>query len=290
NQWVIDKEKSGMKWVYYREVLREPLAEFLACFIVRGFCVMILFGDGVVAQVVLSNGLKGNYQSINWGWGVGVMFGVYISGGVSGGHLNPCVTLANCVFRGFPLWKLPIYAVAQILGCFFGALVVYLNYYSAFNVYEGLGKRTVIGPTATAFVFSTYPQAFLSVTGEFFSEVIGSAALMLCIFAIQDQYNIPANDKGPLVILFLIFGIGACLGWQTGYAINMARDFGTRLLAYVVGYGNDVWTANHYYFWIPMLAPFIGCLLGGFIYDFFVYTGPESPLNAPYFGLKRFIK
>lgn len=211
---------------------------------------------------------------------------MYISGGVSGGHLNPCVTLANCVFRGFPLRKLAVYTVAQVAGCFFGALIVYANYYSALNAYEG-GTRTVAGPRATAGVFSTYPVVFLSRTGQFFSEVVGSAALMVCIFAICDQYNHPANDKGPLVILFLVFGIGACLGWQTGYAINMARDFGTRLLSYAVGYGNEVWTAGHYYFWVPMLAPFAGCLLGGFIYDVFVYTGAESPVNAPYFGLRR---
>ncbi|EMR09454.1 hypothetical protein PNEG_02398 [Pneumocystis murina B123] len=248
---------------------------------------MILFGDGVVAQVVLSGSTKGNYQSINWGWGIGVMFGVYISGGISGGHLNPCVTLANCVFRGFPFWKFPIYALSQTAGCFFGALIVYLNYYSAFDAYEGAGKRTVVGPTATAFVFSTYPASFLSTGRQFLSEVVGSAALMVCIFAICDQYNTPANDKGPLIILFLIFGIGACLGWQTGYAINMARDLGTRLLSYVIGYGNEVWSAGHYYFWVPIIAPFIGCLLGGFLYDLFIYIGVESPLNSPYFGIKR---
>lgn len=141
-----------LAWSRIRYTLREPLSEFFGVFI------LILFGDGVVAQVVLSSGEKGDYQSISWGWGLGVMLGVY-TGGISGAHLNPAVTFANCVFRRFPWRKFPIYMLAQILGAMAASAVVYANYKSAFDVYEGgAGIRTVSGPTATAGIFCTYPQ------------------------------------------------------------------------------------------------------------------------------------
>ena len=78
--------------------------------------------------------------------------------------------------------------------------------------------------------------------------------------------------------------------WETGYAINLVRDFGPRLMSYAVGYGGEVFSAGGYYFWVPMVIPFIGCMFGGFLYDFFIYTGPESPLNSPRLGLDRYIK
>lgn len=268
-------------WPRLRHKIREPLAEFLGTFI------LILFGDGVVAQVVLSKGTKGDYQSISWGWGIGVMMGVYVAGGISGGHLNPAVTFTNCVFREFPWKKLPIYAASQFLGAFCAAFVVYGNYKAAFDNYEGHGIRTVVGDTATAGVFCTYPASFTTRTGMVFSEIIASAILIIVIFAINDHNNIQAGPLAPIILFFLIFGIGACFGWQTGYAINPARDFGPRLASYILGYGPKVFTTGGTYFWIPIVCPVIGCTFGGFIYDLLVYTGDESPINMPYMGVKR---
>ena len=210
-----------------------------------------MFGDGVVAQVVLSKGEKGDYQSISWGWGLGVMLGVYTAG-ISGAHLNPAVTLANCIFRKFPWRKFPIYMLAQTLGAMVASGVVYANYLSAINVYEGgPGIRTVPGysETATAGIFCTYPAPFMSKTGQFFSEFIASTLLMFLIYALKDDGNIGAGPLTPLGLFFIIFGIGACFGWETGYAINLARDFGPRLMSYFLGYGHEVWAAGNYYFW-----------------------------------------
>lgn len=117
-----------------------------------------------------------------------------------------------------------------------------------------------------------------------FSEYIASTVLMFIIFAIGDQDNNPAGDKGPLILFFLIFGLGATLGWETGYAMNFARDFGPRLFTYAAGYGSGVFSAGGYYFWIPMVVPFLGCLTGGTLYDLFIYSGP-SPMNAHKFGV-----
>ncbi|TID13011.1 hypothetical protein E2P81_ATG09931 [Venturia nashicola] len=272
-------------WSKIRAYMQEPFSEFFGCFI------MILFGDGVVAQVVLSNGEKGDYQSISWGWGLGVMLGVY-AGGKSGGHLNPAVTFANCIFREFPWRKLPVYLIAQLLGCMCASAVVYGNYKSAIDVFEGGANiRTVPGFSnhSTAGIFCTYPAEFLTRTGQFFSEIVASTILMFCIYALKDDGNIGAGNLTPLALLFVIFGIGACFGWETGYAINLARDFGPRLMSYFLGYGHEVWSAGNYYFWIPMVAPFFGCTFGGFLYDVFIYTG-ASPINTPWMGLGRLLR
>lgn len=180
------------------------------------------------------------------------MLGVYVAG-KSGGHLNPAVTLASCVFRGHPWRKFPVYFVAQVLGAMTGAAIVYANYRSAIDVFEGgVGIRTVSGATASAGVFCTYPAAFLTRTGMVFSEFIASAILQFVIFALGDANNMGAGPLMPLMLLFLIFGIGACFGWETGYAINLARDFGPRLVSYMIGYGSEVWSAGGYYFWVSL--------------------------------------
>lgn len=235
------------------------------------------------------------------------MLGVYTSG-ISGAHLNPAVTFANCVFRKFPWRKFPGYMLAQILGAMTASAIVYANYKSAIDVFEGgSGIRTVSGETATAGIFCTYPAPFMTKTGMFFSEFIASTLLMFLIYALKDDGNIGAGNLTPLCLFFVIFGIGACFGWETGYAINLARDFGPRLVSYMIGYGHEVWSAGGYYFWVsfwepksplciaannfqvPMVAPFCGCTFGGFLYDTFLFTG-ESPINTPFLGFKRFIQ
>lgn len=283
--------RSELLWSRIRTVLREPFAEFW------GVAIMIMFGDGSVAQVLLSTGQTtapggngfGSYQSINWGWGLGVMLGIYVAGD-SGAYLNPAITFSSCLFRQLPWRRFPVYFIAQLLGGFVGSGIVYANYISAIDWFEG-GKMRTVPPAekATAGIFCTYPQAFVTKGSQFFSEFIASALLMFVIFALKDPSNngVPKSDKWfPLCLFFLIFGLGSCFGWQTGYAINLARDFGPRLMSYAVGYGPEVWSAGGYYFWIPMVAPFLGCAFGGFLYDLFIYTGP-SPVNTPWMGLKH---
>lgn len=276
-------DETQLRWPKARSICQDAFSEFL------GTMILILFGDGVVAQVVLSKNTKGDYQSISWGWGIGVMLGVYVAG-KSGGHINPAVTLANCVYRGHPWRKFPVYLLAQLTGAMAGAAIVYGNYRSAIDQFEGGSQfRTVTGPNATAGIFCTYPAEFMTRTGMFFSEFIASAILQFVIFAMADNSNIGAGPLMPLGLFFLIFGIGACFGWETGYAINLARDFGPRLVSYIFGYGREVFSAGGYYFWIPIVAPFCGCVAGGGLYDLFIYTG-ESPINSPYLGVNRLLK
>ncbi|KAF2097145.1 aquaporin [Rhizodiscina lignyota] len=276
-----------LAWSRVRSTAQDAFSEFFGVFI------FLLFSLASIAQVVLSNGQKGTYTSIVLGWGVGITLGAYVAG-KSGAHLNPGVTLSMCVYRRLPWSKFPVYAVAQTAGAFAAAAVVYGNYIKAIDAYEGgPGIRTVPGfsTNATAGIFATYPADVVagSKTAQFFSEFIPSSILMFMIFALTDEGNIAAGKLTPLGLGLTFVGITACFGWETAFALNFARDFGPRLLTAAVGYGSEVWTADGHYFWVPMIAPFLGCLFGGFLYDVFVYEG-DSPINTPWMGLKRLVR
>jgi aquaporin-3 len=245
-----------------RGTAREAVAEFL------GTLTLIVFGCGVVAQVVLSRQTAGEYLSINLAWGLAVTMAVYVSGGVSGAHLNPAVTIALAVLRGFPWSKVAPFIVAQIAGAFVGALIVYVGYMEAFTNFDN-GIRQVAGPQGTAGIFATYPQAFLSTfPGGFLDQVIGTALLVGVIFAISDARNTPPPaGLAPVVVGLLVVVIGATWGFNAGYAINPARDFGPRLFTFVGGWGADVFRAGNSWWWVPIVAPVVGGVLGGFVYD-----------------------
>ncbi len=246
-------------------ILREVLAEFL------GTCVLILFGAGVVAQYLLSGGANGSYLAINLTWGLGVVMGCYVAGGVSGAHINPAVTLALAVHRGFPWRKVLPYSVAQIAGAFAGALIVYVTYHEALAAFDG-GVRQVTGPQATAFIFSTYPQPHLSTfPGGLIDQVVGTAILVGVIFGIVDTRNAaPPAWMTPFIVGLLVAAIGAAFGFNAGYAINPARDLGPRLFTLVGGWGVEVFRAGNNWWWVPIVGPLAGGVLGGWVYDVFV--------------------
>jgi MIP family channel proteins len=252
---------------------REAAAEFFGTF------VLIAFGVGVVAQTVLSRNANGSVLSINIGWGIAVMFGIYASGGVSGAHLNPAVTVALAVHRQFPWRKVLPYALAQVAGAFVASAVVYATYREALFAFDG-GTRMVEGAAATAGIFATYPQGYLSIAGGFVDQVVGTMLLMAGVLAVTDQRNVapPAWLTGPLVGL-LVVGIGVAFGFNAGYAINPARDFGPRLFTFVAGWGSGVFSAGNGWWWVPIAAPIVGAILGAWLYDTFVnrhHVAPEA--------------
>jgi MIP family channel proteins len=252
---------------------REAAAEFLGTFI------LIAFGVGVVAQTVLSKEANGSYLAINLGWGLAVMLGIYTAGGISGAHLNPAVTVALAVHRDFPWSKVAPYVAAQMAGAFAASAVVFLNYREAFTAFDG-GMRMVEGATATAGIFATYPQPYLSIAGGFVDQVVGTMLLMAGVLAVTDQKNVgaPAWLTGPLVGL-LVVAIGVSFGFNAGYAINPARDLGPRLFTFVAGWGGGVFTAGNGWWWVPVVAPCVGAILGAWLYDTFVnrhHVAPEA--------------
>jgi MIP family channel proteins len=239
---------------------RELYAEFLGTF------VLIALGAGVVAQVVLSNKQNGEYLSINIAWGFAVTMGIYVAGGVSGAHLNPAVTLALAFRRDFPWSKVLPYSIAQTAGAFTGAAVAFGVYRAAFNNFDG-GVRMIAGEKGTAGIFATYPQPYLSTIGALIDQIVGTAMLLLVIRAIGDARNNPAGNLGPVVVGFLVMAIGMAFGLNAGYAINPARDLGPRLFTAIAGWGVEVFRANNFYFWVPIVGPLIGGPLGALVYD-----------------------
>jgi len=255
---------------------RELLAEFFGTFI------LIVFGVGVVAQVVLSKQTAGTFLSINVAWGLAVTMGCYVSAGVTGAHLNPAVTLALAARRDFPWNKVLPYSLAQIAGAFVASSVVFVTYHEALNAFDG-GVRQVAGTQGTAGIWATYPQPFLSVfPGGFIDQIVGTALLVAGIFGITDSRNSPAPaGLAPVIVGLLVVLIGATFGFNSGYAINPARDFGPRLFTFVAGWGGEVFRAGNGWWWVPIVAPCIGGVLGGWVYDAFVGSRFPSRQSTP---------
>ncbi|TCD66287.1 hypothetical protein EIP91_001578 [Steccherinum ochraceum] len=264
------------RWATIREHLREPAAEFF------GVLLLVLFGSGVNAQTTLSANKAlagtpaGDYTSAVLGWGVGLALGAWVSAGISGGHINPAVTISFALLRDFPWKKVPTYILAQVLGGICGAGIVYANYHQAIDIFES-GQRTL----STAGFFGTFAAPHMSAAGAFFEEFLGTAVLLFVICAVTDKRNSPPPaGLVPLVLFFTLMGIAAAIGWQTGFALNPARDFGPRALTAMVGYGKQVFTyRQHYWIWCGIMAPILGGLVGVFAYDVLIFTGEESILN-----------
>ncbi|KAG9280855.1 aquaporin-9a [Astyanax mexicanus] len=241
-------------------IFKEFLAEFLGTF------VLVLFGCGSVAQTVLSRNTLGEPLTIHLGFTTGLMMGVYVAGGVSGGHLNPAVSLAMVILGKLKIWKFPIYVIAQFLGAFAGAAGVFGLYYDAFMDFTS-GILSVTGINATGHIFASYPGRHLTVLGGFIDQVFGTGMLVLCILAITDGKNIGA-PKGvePLAIGLIILGISVSMGMNCGYPLNPARDLGPRLFTAVAGWGMEVFSTADYWWWIPVAGPLIGGITGAVVY------------------------
>ena len=238
----------------------ELLAEFL------GTLVLILFGNGVVAMVVLFGHnvpgeiVNGGYTNITVAWGLGVTMGIYIAGKTTGAHLNPAVTVTLAAFRGFPWRKVVPYSIAQTAGAFVAAALVFWNYHPAF-----LKADPALDHTAG--IFTTFPAFPDFPSAGLLDQVIGTALLLLLIFAMTDERNQPPGNLAPLMIGLIVVAIGMSFGGLHGYAINPARDFGPRLLTVVAGFKNNGLTDGGYVFWVPIVGPILGGLIGGFTYD-----------------------
>lgn len=261
---------------------RQYIAEFF------GTLVLMVFGFGVNAQVVLGERQFGDWLSMNFGWGLAVMFGVYVCGKISGAHLNPAVTLAMAIRGAFPWKRVAPFIVLQVLAAFLASALVYATYYEAFDSAEQAAAAPnqaeawvsyspdSAGRTmATAGVFGTYPNGALwfektvsNWTG-LIDQIVGTALLLICICAVTDEKNgAPKSNLAPMMIGASVLLIGIGFGFNCGYAINPARDFGPRLFTLVAGYGPAVFTTPNAWWWlVPIVGPFIGGVIGVLMYD-----------------------
>jgi glycerol uptake facilitator protein len=240
----------------------ELVAEFLGTF------VLILFGNGVVAMTVLfGTGLpgeivKGGYTNVTIGWGLAVTMGIYIAGRISGAHLNPAVSISLAVYRDFPWRKVAPYSLAQTLGAFLASALLYVNYLPAFRAFDpGLEK--------TAGIFTTFPAFPQDLFAGLLDQTLGTALLLLMVLAITDERNQPPGaNLGALMVGLVVVAIGMGFGGMHGYAINPARDFGPRLFTVLAGFRNNGLTDGPKIFWVPIVGPVLGGILGSAAYDF----------------------
>jgi glycerol uptake facilitator protein len=236
-----------------------------------GTMILILLGDGVVANVVLkqSKGHNAGWIVVTAGWGFAVAIGVYVAGWASGGHLNPAVTIGLAAVGKLDLGQIPLYLVAQFLGAFLGAVLVWLAFLPHWSQTEN--------PSAKLGVFATIP-AIRHTLGNFLCEVIGTAVLLMGVLGIANKNNGITGGLGPYAVGILVFSIGLSLGGPTGYAINPARDLAPRLahaLLPIPAKGSSDWR----YAWIPILGPIAGGVLGAVLYH--ALFGALTPLAAP---------
>ena len=236
-----------------------------------GTLLLVLLGDGVVANVVLNRtkGQNSGWIVITVGWGIAVAMSVYAVGRISGAHLNPAVTLGLAAIGSFAWADVPGYIGAQMAGAFAGAILVWLMYLPHWGA--------TADPGAKLAVFATAP-AIRNTAANVIGEVIGTAALLFGILAIAanaqtlskpgdvDLSFVFSRGLQPLLVGILVLGIGVSLGGPTGYAINPARDLGPRLAHAVLpipGKGTSDWA----YSWIPVVAPIVGGVLGAAAYS-----------------------
>ncbi len=236
-----------------------------------GTMVLILFGDGCVASFALFNKVSDNPFANTWtviifGWGFAVMLGVYVAGKISGAHINPAVTFALAVNGSFSWRKVIPYWIAQVLGAFVAALILFYVYQGAISNALGGAALSATNVSQVGGVFYTSPKPFVGTFGAFMDEFVGTALLLGLILAIVDGRNQPVQaNLNPLIIGFLIVAIGASFGLNSGYAINPARDFGPRLWMAIAGGGTG---ALNDYTWIPIVAPLLGGAFGALLYKY----------------------
>lgn len=221
-----------------------------------GTMILIVFGGGVVGGVVLKKSKAENsgWIVITMGWGLAVAMAVYAVGQFSGAHLNPAVTIGLAAIGSFPWSDVPTYIIAQMIGAFIGAVIVYLHYLPHWQATDDQGAKLA--------VFSTDP-AIKNPAANLLSEVIGTFILLLGLLALGA--NKFAEGMNPFIVGFLIVAIGLSLGGTTGYAINPARDLGPRIAHFILpipGKGSSNWG----YAWIPVVGPIIGGTYGALFY------------------------
>ena len=237
------------------------IAEFI------GTMILILLGDGVVANVLLRNskGENSGWIVITFGWGMAVAMAVYAVGAISGAHINPAVTVGLASIGAFDWAQVPGYVIAQLLGAFTGAVLVWLAYLPHWAETDDPGLK--LG------VFSTAP-AIRSTAANIICEIIGTAMLVFGVLGIVNNANVIGGDLAavfgtgfaPLLVGLLVLGIGLSLGGPTGYAINPARDLGPRIahaILPIAGKGGSDWG----YAWIPVVAPLIGGVIGAVLWN-----------------------
>jgi len=262
-----------MRKIFAGELISEAVAMFI----------IIAFGDSVAAMYSLY--APSPYQGAYWGvciaWGLAVTIAIYTTGSVSGCHANPAVTLALALYRKFSWRKVIPYCIAQTVGAFLGACVVYYLFGPVIDHFNAANNMTRAAGGAAG-VFFTHPGLAITPMHAFGDQIILTAFLIFGIFAITEQYNemAPGANSGALIIGFLVATIGASMGYLEAWAINPSRDFGPRLFCFFTGWGASALPSPQNYWWVPIVGPLIGGAVGGAAYQWLIHPYLPAKIRA----------
>ncbi|KAL4816225.1 aquaporin-like protein [Aspergillus spinulosporus] len=261
-------------WGMIRHYIRRELAEWL------GMTVAMLLGLCAGLSTFTSSNQAGSFPSLAAAWGFGFMVAIYLAGGISGGHLNPAITISMWIWRGFPARRCLTYTIAQVIGAITAAGIAYALYHDAI-VQLAASSNVPQSQTDVKQAMVVTPKPFVQPVASFFTEFVGSAILIGTILALGDDSNAPPGaGMQAFIIGIIITVLVLALGYTTGGCFNPARDFGARLVTVMAGWGGQMFTEYHiWWLWGPWVADILGGLFGGFMYDLIIFTGGESPIN-----------
>ncbi|KAF1344326.1 aquaporin-like protein [Delphinella strobiligena] len=276
-----DNAELRNRWARIRAQSPEPLAEFVAT------AISVYIGLAASLSKTTSNGEYGDFHTQSLSWGFGVMFGIYVAGGVSGAHLNPAISITLSLFRGFPWRRCGVYIIAQILGGLVAGAIAFAVYHDAIYNFD-----PALTPAKSGIALFTIPQPFASISTAFFNEFISGVVLMTVLLALGDDTNAPPGaGMNAFILGLLVTTLIFCSGYQTGLALNPARDFGPRLIALWMGYPRSIFSGySWWWLWGCWVAPLVGCITGCTVYDTMVFSGGESPLNYRWPSKKEFVR
>jgi len=272
----IEKQKNENNWNLERlikccfSIKNHYVKEFLAEFL--GTLLLVLFGCGSVAQYRLRKEESNSNPillTINLAFGFGLTLGILITSKISGGHLNPAVSFAALLIGKINVLQFVLYVIGQFIGSFLASLFVYLTYLDALKALPDMYTIKF------ASIFATYPRESLSCFGGILDQTIGTFLLITVFLAMVDKRNNTKEDGLHWSTVAFVMGltvtlIGMSLGYNSAFAINPARDFAPRVFSCIVGWGGQVFSAGNYFFWIPIVAPFVGALIAVVFYNILI--------------------
>ncbi|KAL4938259.1 hypothetical protein BDV06DRAFT_58201 [Aspergillus oleicola] len=262
-------------WGKIRHHGRQELAEWL------GVTLAMTLGLCAGLSTFTSQNQAGSFGSLAPAWGFAFMTAIYVCGGISGGHLNPAITISMAVWRGFPARRCISYTLAQVLGAITAAGVAYGLYHDAI-VNISTMSQVPQNQSAAKQAMVTLPKEFVNPPVAFFTEFVGSAILIGVIMALGDDSNAPPGaGMQAFIIGIVITVLILSLGYTTGGCFNPARDFGARLVTVMAGWGGNPMFTEYWAWWVwgPWIADISGAFFGAFLYDLIIFTGGESPVN-----------
>ncbi|CAF1165538.1 unnamed protein product [Adineta ricciae] len=256
-------------------------------------CIMILIGEGAIANYKFTQEPSQSTLPIAIAFGVGVYTALMLAAPIAGAQLNPALSISLLTIGDIKPLLCLLYVIAQVVGAFLGAVLVYVVYVKQFDAYDG-GRREMIGVTGTADVFFTMPSEGIPNWSAFIDQVIGTGILMIFVLAVGNKSNQSTSKViHPFAYALIVIGIISAFSINAGAAVNPARDFGPRIFgAFIYGW-KAVFTVHDYYFWVPIVGPIVGAIIGVWVYQCYSFIvkkyGHLSDVEAPSIDIEQHV-